>query len=584
MAVSPENILGILSLIFWSLIIIISIKYLLFVMRADNNGEGGILALTTLVTPTSQARRFSSRWGLILLGLFGTALLYGDGIITPAISVLSAVEGLEVAAPALGPYIIPITIAILVGLFLIQSRGTGSVGRIFGPVMLGWFAVLALLGISWIIRRPDALAAVNPSHAVNFFLQNGWRGFLVLGSVFLVVTGGEALYADMGHFGKAPIRAAWFPIALPALLLNYFGQGALLLEQPAAAENLFYHMAPPWALYPLVAIATAATVIASQALITGAFSLTRQAIQLGYLPRMKIEQTSSEAIGQIYIPGVNWILLASCVALVFVAGSSSRLAAAYGVAVTSTMVVTTLLLSVVARERWRWPLAAVLAFSVFFLIVDLSFWIANLIKIPAGGWFPLAVGVVVITIMTTWKRGRQILRERMQAGGLPLDALAGQLHRSEVVRVPGTAVYLYSDPEGTPPALLNNLRHNKVLHDQVVLLTIKSNEIPYVPRAERLELHKLENGFFRIILCYGFMEDPEVPRDLALAQEAGLHLDLDQVSYILGREQLLATKRPGMARWRETLFAIMSRNARDAADFFHLPTEQVVGVGVRVEL
>lgn len=582
--VTPDNIIGVLSLIFWSLIIIISIKYLVFVMRADNHGEGGILALTTLITPTQNLQRGSSRWWLILLGLFGTALLYGDGIITPAISVLSAVEGLGVATPFFEPFIIPITIAILVALFLLQRSGTERVGRIFGPVTLLWFIVLALLGIRWIVQQPAVLAAINPLHAVEFFRQNGWIGFLVLGSVFLVVTGGEALYADMGHFGKAPIRLAWFTVVLPALLLNYFGQGALLIENPAAVENPFYFMAPPWALYPVVVLATLATVIASQALITGAFSLTRQAVQLGYLPRVVIDHTSAEAVGQIYIPAVNWALLASCISLVLVAGSSTRLAAAYGLAVTTTMAVTTLLLSVVARERWKWSLPVVALFAAFFLILDLGFWGANLVKIPDGGWFPLVVGVLILTVMTTWKRGRQLLRQIISHTAISFDDFAERFQTKEVVRVPGMAIYMNSDPDCTPPALIHNLQHNKVVHEKVILLSIKTKEIPYVPPAERIEVYPLDNAFYRVVLYYGFMEDPDVPRDLALARQSGLALELDKVSYFLGRERLLPTRRPGMAIWREQLFALMSRNARDAADFFRLPPEQVVELGIRVEM
>lgn len=581
---TPENVIGILSLIFWSLIIIISIKYIVFVMRADNHGEGGILALTTLITPLQNRQGGRTRWLLILLGLFGTALLYGDGIITPAISVLSAVEGLGVATPFFEPFIIPITIAILVALFLLQRSGTERVGRIFGPITLLWFSVLALLGIWWIVQQPSVLAAVNPLRGLNFFQQNGWPGFLVLGSVFLVVTGGEALYADMGHFGKAPIRLAWFAVVLPALMLNYFGQGALLITNRAAVENPFYYMAPSWALYPVVVLATLATVIASQALITGAFSLTRQAVQLGYLPRVVIAHTSPEAVGQIYIPIVNWLLLASCIGLVLVARSSTQLAAAYGVAVTTTMVITTLLLFVVARERWKWSLPVAVLFTAFFLVIDLGFWGANLVKIPAGGWFPLVVGVIILTIMTTWKRGREIVREIMGVTSVRFDDFAARFQTAPALRVPGTAVYMYSDPDCTPPALLHNLQHNKVLHEEVILLSIKTNEVPYVPAAERVEVQRLKNDFYRVVLRYGFMENPDVPRDLALARQSGLAIELDEVSYFLGRERLLPTSRPGMAIWRERLFELMSRNAQDAAMFFRLPPDQVVELGVRVEM
>ncbi len=584
LAVVPENVLGILSLIFWALVLIISVKYLAFVLRADNRGEGGILALTALISPERRLSRHSYRYRLILLGLFGTALLYGDGIITPAISVLSAVEGLQVATPFFAPYIVPITIVILVGLFLIQRHGTARVGKIFGPTTLVWFIVLALLGIRWIIQVPSVLAAVNPLYAVNFFAHNGWPGFLVLGSVFLVVTGGEALYADMGHFGKQPIRLAWFIIVLPALLLNYFGQGALLLIHPDAVENPFYRMAPEWALYPVVLIATMATVIASQALITGAFSLTMQAVQLGYLPRVEIDHTSAEERGQIYIPGVNWILMVACIALVIAFGSSSNLAAAYGVAVTTTMVVTTLLLFTVQHERWGWPLWTSIAFTAFFLIIESAFWGANLIKIPHGGWFPLVLGALIFTLMTTWKRGRLILSQRLGTGTMRFVQFAEKMRTDGINHVPGTAVFMYSDPEATPPALLQNVKHNKVLHEKVILLSVIVEEIPHVASDERIEVHKLENGFSRVILHYGFMEMPNVPRDLALARHAGLQIKMKEVSYFLGRERLFASKQPGMAIWREKLFAVLSRNARPATDFFRLPPGRVVELGTQIEL
>ncbi|HRW04700.1 MAG TPA: potassium transporter Kup [Caldilineaceae bacterium] len=584
LAVVPENILGILSLIFWALVLIISIKYITFVMRADNRGEGGILALTALINPHRNVQRGTTRYRLILLGLFGTALLYGDGMITPAISVLSAVEGLEVATPFFQPYIIPITIAILILLFLFQSRGTASVGKVFGPMTLIWFMVLALLGLRWIVREPGVLAAVSPHYAFFFFLDNGLAGFLVLGSVFLVVTGGEALYADMGHFGKRPIRVAWFTIVLPALLLNYFGQGALLLQYPEAVENPFYRMAPTWALYPVVLIATTATVIASQALITGAFSLTRQAVQLGYLPRMAINHTSEEEIGQIYIPGVNWLLMVACIALVFAFGSSSNLAAAYGVAVTTTMVITALILYVVEREHWQWSRPKAVAFTAFFLLIDFAFWGANIVKIPAGGWFPLVIGAVVFTLMTTWKRGREILWQRLRAGTMPFATFTERLRTDKYAHVPGTAVFMYSDPNGTPPALLHNIKHNKVLHEQVILLSVEMEEIPRVARQDRVTVHHLENDFHRVILRYGFLEDPNVPRDLVRVRRHGLYLKHSEVSYFLGRERLLTGIHPEMPIWRENLFAVMSRNARNATDFFRLPPDRVVELGAQVEL
>ena len=586
--VTQENVLGILSLIFWSLILVISIKYLIFVMRADNQGEGGILALTALIIPKGSLQngvpRGTARWVLILLGLFGTALLYGDGMITPAISVLSAVEGLEVATPFFQPYIIPITIGILIGLFFFQSRGTEKVGNIFGPLTLLWFATLAILGIRWIIQQPHVFLALNPLHGLEFFFRNGWHGYLVLGSVFLVVTGGEALYADMGHFGRAPIRLAWFTIVLPALLLNYFGQGALLLDHPEAVVNPFYRMAPTWALYPVVAIATTATVIASQALITGAFSLTMQAVRLGYLPRVDIEHTSHKEMGQVYISSVNWIIMIATIALVLSFKSSSNLAAAYGVAVTTTMVVTTLLLATVARERWHWNLPVTIAIVAFFLVIDLAFWGANLVKIPAGGWFPLIVGAVVFTAMTTWKRGRQILRQRLRVSSVKFADFIQRLHTETVVHVPGTAIFMYSSPQGTPPALIQNLRHNKVLHERVILLTVKTDTIPHTPPEQRIEVQDLEKNFYRVVLHYGFMETPNVSQDLKLAEQYGLTIKPTETSFFLGRERLRATEREGMAIWREKLFILMSRNARNATDFFELPPGRVVELGVQVDL
>ncbi len=539
LAVSPANVLGVLSLIFWSLIIVISIKYLVFVLRADNRGEGGILALTALILP--QPGTGTKRWRnlLILFGLFGTALLYGDGMITPAISVLSAVEGLGVITPLFDPYVVPITVAILIALFLFQSRGTERVGKIFGPVTLLWFLVLGILGLSWIVRQPGVLVAVNPVHGLTFFMHNGFRGFLVLGSVFLVVTGGEALYADMGHFGKAPIRLAWFALVLPALLLNYFGQGALLIEQPEAVVNPFYLMAPSWALIPLVIMATASTVIASQALITGAFSLAMQSVQLGYLPRMRIEHTSVRQRGQIYIPAVNWTLMIACIALVVSFRSSSNLAAAYGVAVTTTMMITTILLFAVARERWHWSLAAAIPMTVVFLIVDLAFWGANLLKIPDGGWFPLLVGAIVFTLMTTWKRGREVLSQRLAASTRPFRDFGPEIMAADPIRVPGVAVYMYGNPRGTPPALVQNLIHNKVIHERVIFISIQTEDIPRVPLAQRIEVQPLNNGFTRVILHYGFRQSPNVPRDLTLLREHDIILDLSTSQLFLGSGTLV---------------------------------------------
>ena len=590
LAVTPANVMGILSLVFWALILVISIKYLVFVLRADNRGEGGILALTSLVTPVGADTEpgkaaHSRRFILILLGLFGTSLLYGDGMITPAISVLSAVEGLEVATPLFTPYIIPITIAIIVGLFAVQSRGTAGVGKVFGPITLLWFATLSALGISWIVRQPSVLTAVLPTHAFSFMRENELRGFLVLGSVFLVVTGGEALYADMGHFGKAPIRLAWFCVVLPALLLNYFGQGALLILHPAAVGNPFYRMVPPWGLYPVVVIATMATVIASQALISGAFSLAMQSVQLGYSPRLEIDHTSERERGQIYIPAINWALMVACISLVIGFRSSSNLAAAYGVAVTTTMVITTMLFYVVARELWKWSLTASLLLSGFFMVIDLAFWGANLVKIPHGGWFPLIIGAFVYTLMTTWKRGREILAQRLKVGELPFDVFTETILRNPPVRVPGTAIFMYSNPSTTPPALLHNLKHNKVLHERLVILTIRTEEIPHVPISERIHVDDLGHGFFRVGLTYGFMEDPNVPAALLLAKPYGLEFKVMDTTYFLGRENLIATsRRRGMAVWREKLFAWMSKNSRAATSFFRLPPNRVVELGAQIEL
>ncbi len=581
--VTEGNVFGVLSLVFWALVLVISVKYAVFVLRADNRGEGGILALTALVTPMGATRR-NGRWLLILLGLFGTALLYGDGMITPAITVLSAVEGLRVATPFFEPYIIPFTIAILVGIFALQSRGTSAIGRIFGPVTLLWFGTLVVLGVIWIAREPRVFLAANPVHAVRFFVENGWHGFLVLGSVFLVVTGGEALYADMGHFGRRPIRLAWFAVVLPALLFNYFGQGALLLLRPEAVANPFYEMVPRWALYPVVLIATLAAIIASQALISGAFSLTMQAVQLGYLPRVAIEHTSAREMGQIYIPGINWLLMASCIGLVLGFRSSSNLAAAYGVAVTTTMVITTVLLTVVERERWKWSTGVVAAFSGVFLAIDLSFWGANLVKIPHGGWVPLVIGGTVFTLMTTWKTGRSILAKRFAESSLPWALFVRDVAENGPPRVPGTAVFMYGHPEGTPPALLHSLKHYRVLHEQVVLLSVETEEVPHVAPEERTSVEVLGHGFFRLVIRYGFMEEPNVPEALARVDQEGLDLLPGRTTFFLGRETLIPSRNPGMAAWREHLFAVMSRNARPATSFFGLPPNRVVELGAQIEL
>ena len=579
--ISPQNILGILSLIFWSLVIVISIKYLVFVMRADNRGEGGILALMSLAGARGGGK---VRFLLVALGLFGSALLYGDGMITPAISVLSAIEGLEVATPVFKPYVVAITIVVLIVLFLMQKVGTGKVGAMFGPVMLVWFAVIAVLGLTHIVREPSVLAAIDPRHAVTFFIVNRLHGFLVLGAVFLVVTGGEALYADMGHFGATPIRITWFVLVFPALLCNYFGQGAYLLQHPDGVENPFFRMAPKWATLPLVGLAAVATVIASQAVISGAFSLTRQAVQLGYMPRIEIRHTSEREIGQIYIPSVNWLLMISAIGLVIAFEASTNLAAAYGVAVTATMGITTLLLAVVERERWKWPMAAVLALTIPLLFIDLGFFGANIIKVADGGWFPLAVGILIFTMMTTWRRGREILADRLSKQTLPLDDLLRDVAAGRIHRVPGTAIFLTRYATGVPTPLLHNIKHNKVVHQRVVLLTIQIEETPRLAEGECCRWEELGNGFYRLVARFGFMEETDIPQILAGMKDAPIEFSPMSTSYFLGRENLVATHYPGMALWRERLFASMMRNATNAAHFFNLPANQVIELGAQIEI
>jgi KUP system potassium uptake protein len=577
------NVLGVLSLVFWALIIVVTLKYHVYVLRMDNRGEGGILALMGLVHKET-GKRTGFRRLILPLGLFGAALLYGDGIITPAISVLGAVEGLEVATPAFTKFVVPITIVILVGLFLFQRHGTGRIGSVFGPIMLVWFSTLAILGISGIVRDPSVLAAVNPAHAFHFFARNGFHGFLVLGAVFLVATGGEALYADMGHFGERPIQVDWFGFVGPSLLLNYFGQGALLIHNPEATSNPFYRLAPGWALYPLLILATAATVIASQAIISGAFSLTRQAIQLGYLPRMRVDHTSAREIGQIYVPGVNWALMVACIALVIGFGSSSALASAYGVAVTTTMVITTILAYFAARHVLGWNVAAAMAVTVAFLFADLAFFGANMVKVAHGGWFPLAVAVGVFTLMTTWRRGRQILFDRIQEIGMSDGDFLKSIARHSPPRVSGTAVFMDRTVDEIPLPLLHNLKHNKVLHEKVVLLTIVTEEVPYVSDEEQTEIREVGGGLYRIVARYGFMENPAVPELLANVEIPGVSFDPASTTFFLGRETLLATSRPGMAIWRERLFSWMVRNAQGAALYFRLPPNRVVELGAQIEL
>jgi KUP system potassium uptake protein len=583
-SLGPLDVLHVLSLIFWTLIIVISVKYLLVVMRADNRGEGGILALLALLDPWRSGSRGRRRL-LLGVGVFGAALLLGDGMITPAISVLSAVEGLAVAAPVTADYVVPATVAILIGLFLLQRRGTGGVGALFGPVMLVWFTVLALLGIREILRTPAVLGALNPWYAVTFFLDHDLAGLALLGAVFLVVTGGEALYADMGHFGRKPIRYVWYGLALPGLVLNYFGQGALILRDPAAAAEPFYRLAPHWALYPLVLLATIATVIASQAVISGAFSLVRQAILLGECPRMNIVQTSSEEIGQIYIPAANYLLMVCTIALVLGFRSSSGLAGAYGVAVSTTMVITTFLAFLVMRGRWNWPLPVALGITILFLVPDLAFFGANLTKIAEGGWIPLLVATLAFTAMATWRRGREILFARLSRDSEPIEDFIARIKAEPPHRVKGTAVFMTEERQGTPPMLLHHLEHNQVLHEQVVLMTVVIEDVPRIPAAQRVEVAKLGQGVYRAFAHYGFMQIPNVPVALRLSESGGLRVDPEHTTFYLGRETLIPSDRlPGMMAWREKLFAFMSRNAARATQFYRIPPERVIELGIQVEL
>ncbi len=584
-AVAPihDNVLGALSLVLWALLIVVSLKYVVFIMRADNNGEGGIMALLalTLKNVPGDAR---SRWLLTVMGLFGAALFYGDGVITPAISVLSAVEGLEIATPAFNPYVIPVTLVVLAGLFVFQRKGTASVGALFGPVMIVWFATLALLGAINIIAEPAVLQAVNPLYGLHFFLENRWHAFLALGAVVLAVTGGEALYADMGHFGRMPIKTAWFAFVLPALLLNYFGQGALLIHNPDASQNPFYLLAPSWALYPMVALSTLATVIASQAVISGAFSVTRQAMQLGYCPRLDIQHTSEKAIGQVYLPAINWTLLAAIIALVLGFRSSSNLAAAYGIAVTGTMAIDTILAVMVAHSLWGWGRYRAMLIAVGFLVIDLSFFSANALKIPQGGWFPLVVGLVVFTLLSTWKRGRQLMFERMHDSAIALEPFLTGITAHPPTRVEGTAVFLTAHLDGVPHAMLHNLIHNKVLHERVMLLTVITEDVPHVPDIDHVEVQPLGNDFYRIIMRYGFKDEPDIPGTLVRCKEFGLEFNMMETSFFLSRETLIPTVAPGMALWREKLFVSMARNAGSATAYFKIPTNRVVELGTQIEL
>ena len=582
-APTGENVLGVLSLIFWSLNFVVSFKYLTYIMQADNRGEGGIMALLALLQPRRLG--ITRRRVLLGLGLFGAALLYGDGVITPAISVLGAVEGIGVATPGLPDWVIPfISALVLVALFLFQRFGTARVGAVFGRVMITWFLAIAALGVHGILQHPRVLAALNPWYALSFLFRDGPRGFLVLGAVVLVVTGAEALYADMGHFGRRPIRLAWFGVVLPALVLNYFGQGGLLVANPAAARNPFYALVPGWALYPMVALATTAAVVASQALISGVFSLTRQAVQLGYSPRVTIRHTSMTEIGQIYLPEVNRLLAIACVMLVLTFRSSGNLASAYGIAVTGTMGITSLLFCVVARDLWRWSWLKVGALGSLFLAVDLAFLAANADKVAKGGWFPLVVALGVFILMTTWKRGRHIVSGILRENALPVDLFLQDIARKRPPRVPGTAVFMTSDPDGVPVVLLHHLKHNKVLHETVILMSVEGIEIPYVPEEDRYESDTLGEGFHRVVAQYGFMETPDVPGLLRqLETTTGLRTRPQETSFYLGRETLLPTGNSRLSSWRKKLFIVMARNAQPATVYFRLPANRVLELGAQIQ-
>ncbi len=579
-----ENVIGVLSLILWSLILVVSVKYIVFILRADNRGEGGILSLLALLL--QQKRREGDATGrlvLVALGLFGAALLGGEGVITPAISVLGAVEGLEVGAPALAHFVVPITVVILLGLFMAQRFGTARVGSAFGPIMVVWFVTIGFLGLRAIAARPDVLLAINPWYSVRFFINHGLAGFLTLGAVVLCVTGSEALYADMGHFGKRPIRIAWFAGALPALMLNYFGQGALLLRDPSAASSPFYLLAPEGFHWPLLVIATAAAIVASQALISGAFSLTQQSIQLGYSPRMQIIHTSEKVAGQIYVPEINNALMVGCLLLVFGFRSSSALSAAYGIAVTGAMTITSILFAVVALARWHWSKPRVYGLVALFLLIDLSFLGANVVKLKHGGWVPILLAVAIYTLMNTWKRGRAALGAMQEGLAMPLDTFLASIARKPPVRVKGTAVFMTSSLEGVPVVLLHHLKHNKMLHETVVLLSVQTRSIPEVGVDHQVTFEPLGEGFFRVVANYGFMQSPNVPEILAQAAKRGVAVPPMDTSFYLGRERLVLTGRAKMSRWRKRLFQVMSRNARSATEFFQIPPNRVVELGAQIE-
>ncbi len=580
----PSTVLGILSLVTWSLIMVVAVKYVSLVMRADNKGEGGIMALMTLAQraagKSARARRL-----IMLMALLGAALFFGDGVITPSITVLSAIEGLQVAAPSLSHYVVPVTVAVLLGLFWLQRHGTARIGVLFGPIMMLWFLALAVIGVHNIIKAPGVLWALNPWHAVQFFMSHGAASFLALGSVVLCVTGAEALYTDMGHFGRYPIRAAWFGFVMPALLLNYYGQGGLLLEHPDAIANPFYHSVPDWALYPMIGLATAAAVIASQAVISGAFTVCRQAIQLGFLPRMQVVHTSREAIGQVFLPWINRGLMVAVIATVIGFGSSNALAGAYGIAVTGTMAIDTVLTMIVARRMWHWSRTVVILSGLLLLVIDLSYFGANTLKIPDGGWFPLVLGVLLFTVMTTWRRGRELVVREIKQGGLALAPFIENMTEHPPIRVPGTAVFLTANQEAVPHALLHNLKHNKVLHERNVLLTVAILETPVAEAEERIQISPLSDDFYSLELRFGFAEDPNIPLALSRCTREGLGFDMMDTTFFLSRESIVSSeRRPGMAPWRDKLFAFMARNALPATAFFQIPGNRLIELGAQVEI
>ncbi|MEO7140755.1 MAG: potassium transporter Kup [Ferruginibacter sp.] len=580
-AITDENIYGILSMIFWSLILVISLKYLIIILRADNKGEGGILALMKLVLPEKRTGKFLV---ILSMGLFGAALLYGDGMITPAISVLSALEGLQIATPFFQPFIIPFTIIILFILFFFQRKGTGKVGMIFGPIIFVWFISLAILGVNAITKHPSVMQALNPYYAFHFFSTHGLGSIIILGAVFLVVTGGEAIYADLGHFGKKPIRLGWFIVVLPCLVLNYFGQGALLLDNHQFITNPFYHLAPAWALYPLVILAALATVIASQAVLSGAFSVTYQAIQLGFMPRLKVVHTSEDEKGQIYIPQLNWILFLATVSLVVSFKTSDNLAGAYGIAVTTTMVITTLLAFVAMRKLWKWSLPVAISLTAFFLILDLSFFSANIAKIPNGGWFPLLVAALFYFIMTTWYKGKRLMRIQLEKIIDPIKKFLTIYQKDAEHIVGGTAIYLARDPLGTPSALAFNLMHNKVLHEKVIILSVQSVAVPHVEILKKAKINKLDKHITHVVIYYGYFDKTDIPRVLQLLKDKGLDIDLENATYFLGRDSIVIAKHTGMSPFRESIFNFMGRNSVKATRYFNLPSEKVCIIGSQIRM